>query len=76
MQVKFGDKFISDLTDKELVDAGFKLAAMLARHADAENDPRFAKRFAGQPERVLNPYFVNVQNAVKSEIENRKLNNA
>lgn len=71
--MQYKEKDISTFTDDELANASLDIAGMRKKHKDAENDPRFADRFKNQPERNLNPVFLQLEAEIKQELENRKL---
>jgi hypothetical protein len=69
----YGSKPVDQLSNQELTDASFTIAAMRKKFEDATNDPRYADRFNNQPERVMNSNFLELEKAVIAELKNRNM---
>jgi len=69
----WGGLSIADLTNAKLLAIKAALIISYQRWVDIATDPRYIEKMKGQPPRVINIEFINVQNAIQAEITKRGL---
>jgi len=69
--MKYGAKEISDMTNDELWNASLGFQKMIDNNSKVRESPRFKKRFAEQTIPSLNASFLELKEAIESELENR-----
>jgi len=69
----WGGQSIDDLTDAQLLAIKASLIVSYQKWVDIATDPRYIEKMKGQPPRVINIEFINVQNAIQAEITKRGL---
>ena len=69
--MKYGAKEISDMTNDELWNASLGFQKMIDDNSKVRESARFKKRFAKQTIPSLNASFLELKEAIESELENR-----
>lgn len=65
-------KDFKEMTDQELDDAIVAVEAILAKSLEARNNPKYKKKFANQPPPNINPAFIELQNNLANEFNERQ----